>query len=116
MKHLYVKIVLISILFSACLACNNSKTEIELTQEMKTIIEDFQNPSISISESLGQFSDSIKVTDHSICYYNLKKPNIISNVDNCYTVRFDSGVTIREYVFVWQNNMIVEIIDNGIVG
>lgn len=116
MKNSIVKIILVLVVVTVSFSCENTSYDVDLSPEMETILKDIENTDVSTSESLTRYSDSIKVTDHTICYYNLKKPQVTNVENNCYTVRFKSGVTVREYVFVWQENKIVEIVDNGVVG
>ncbi len=116
MKNTIVKIILVLVVVAFSFSCESTSYDVDLSPEMETILSDIENADVSTSESLIRYSDSIKVTDHSICYYNLKNPEVTNFEDNCYTVRFKSGVTVREYVFVWQENKIVEIVDNGVVG
>ena len=99
------------------LSCShNTDADVNLSNEMSLLIKDLNNSKTSIGDDLSKYSDSTKVLNHSMCYYNLQEPEVISGDTKEYTVRFKSGVTIREYVFVWEEKKLVEIIDNGIVG
>ncbi len=62
-----------------------------------------------VSKAVEKYAADEKLFDNDIVYFGLSNPKVSKVEGDCYTVKFEAGITYRTYEICWEQNKIVSI-------
>ena len=95
------------------LGCRNYD-DIELSPEMKIFTEMIQGSYKEVTLAVEKYAANDDIRINEITMYDLDDPKVTEKNNDCYTIEFVTGRSVRVYEICWKNKKIIKINSYGI--